>query len=102
MYSKTYPTPEDYVENAPESYWLVAAFDDQSVRTCQVDEPDALLITTADASETAAGTVRGVLARCFPDVGTIRTVIVEQARHDIDWVAGRQLGTRRIRVAGPV
>ena len=98
MYSKTYSSPEAYTEAAVDSHWIVVTLADDTTRDCQVSEPDARMLASDDRQDAADA----VLARCFPNVGGIRTLAVEQARRNVDWNAGRYLGTVRVRVAGPV
>lgn len=101
MYSKTYSSPEEYVQTAADSHWLVADMRDQTVSSCRVSEAEARMIAAAPVSEDKHGTTGHVLARCFSDIRAVRTVSVEQARRNVDWAVGRYLGAVRVRVAGP-
>jgi hypothetical protein len=102
MYSKTYSSPEEYVEQAVDSYWVVAVMQDQTPSSCKVTEHDAQVVASAPVMEYGDATLMPLLARCFPDVGAVRAVAVEHARRHVDWAAGRYLGTRRVRIAGPL
>jgi hypothetical protein len=102
MYSKTYSSPEEYVQNAATGHWLVADMDNKTMHACAVSETDARLIAASSTSVATSGHAGDVLARCFPDLVTVRTLAVEQAQRDVDWASGQYRGTTRVRIAGPV
>jgi hypothetical protein len=89
MYSKTYASPREYPADGGSAYWLTATRTDGTTQSCRVGQDEARLPIAAQ-----------VLASCFGSERPIRTLVVEETRPDIDWTAGRYLGTRRTRISG--
>lgn len=98
MYSKTYDRPEDYPADGGSSHWLVAAMADRTERTCRLDRDEAKVFAALQPREYARSAGQ-VLASCFGEVGSIRAVAVEERRPNIDWSAGRYVGTSRVRLS---
>ena len=101
MYSKTYDDPGDYPADGGVTHWLVAEMADGGERACRLDRDDAATLAGLSPSEYTSRAGQ-VLASCVGDIGSIRAVAVEERRPEIDWAAGRYIGTSRVRLSGPV
>ncbi len=100
MYSKTYATPDEYPPTGGTSHWLVASMADDTTSACQIGGDEARMLAALPASEYTRG-AREMLASCFGDLRAVRTVTVEESHPQVDWKAGRYLGTSRARLSGP-
>jgi hypothetical protein len=89
MYSKTYASPREYPADGGSAYWLTATRTDGTMQSCRVGKDEARVPVAAQ-----------VLASCFGSERPIRTLVVEETRPNIDWTAGRYLGTSRVRISG--
>jgi hypothetical protein len=101
MYSKTYASPAEYPPDGGYSHWLVGSLADQSTRSCRIGGDEAKMFASLPASEYAR-IAREMLASCFGDLRAVRTVTVDEMRPNVDWAAGRYLGTSVSRISGPV
>jgi hypothetical protein len=101
MYSKTYASPAEYPPNGGHSHWLVGSLADQSTRSCRIGDDEAKMLAALPASEYTR-IAREMLASCFGDLRAVRTVAIDEMRPNVDWTAGRYLGTSRSRLTGPV
>ena len=98
MYSKTYAGPDEYPDDGGSSHWLVAGMADGSERACRIDRDEARLIAALPPQQYTSAAAP-MLASCFGENGSMRSVTVEERRPNIEWRQGRYIGTHRVRLS---
>jgi hypothetical protein len=101
MYSRTYDSPADYPSDGGSTHWVVATFSDHSQLSCRIGRDEAEMLATLSPGN-YTDDAKQTLASCFGDRQSIETLTFEERRPNIDWAAGRYLGTIHIPIGKPV